>query len=142
MKLNIISKLWVGCIIVIIIIILIPNDNININSNQPLKNQQEVYRQDEETQTKENLIKSKFEKQFDIWDGSHKALVKMVKGNLNDDESFKHVKTKYMFINSVKTVRIFMDYRAKNGFGAYMLGHIIADYDSDENLIEIIKSKE
>ncbi len=33
--------------------------------------------------------------QFSIWDGSHKEFVKLVKKNMNDEKSFKHIETNY-----------------------------------------------
>ena len=37
--------------------------------------------------------------QFSIWDGSHKQFTKLIKNNLNDEKSFKHIETTYLEIS-------------------------------------------
>jgi hypothetical protein len=60
------------------------------------------------------------EKAFSSWDGSHHELVKYVKGDLNDPESFEHDNT--VFWDLKDTVVIMMQYRAKNAFGGVIRG--------------------
>ena len=74
--------------------------------------------------------------QFSAWDGSDTYLVKLVKENLNDDSSFKHVKTTY--IDKGTYIIVYMEYRAKNGFGAYILQNVTAKADYKTNTIKII----
>jgi uncharacterized protein YhaN len=79
------------------------------------------------------------EKSFSGWDGSHTGLVKYVKNNLNDADSFEHVETKYFDLGDYLIVN--MRYRAKNAFGAKVLGFIKAKVDLNGNVLEIITSK-
>lgn len=74
---------------------------------------------------------------FDHTDGSNIGLVKYVKDNLNDANSFEHVSTKYWDDGSY--LRINMKYRAKNGYGAYMLSFIKADVDLAGNVIKVVQ---
>ena len=40
--------------------------------------------------------------QFSAWDGSHTVLKSLIKRNLNDESSFKHIETTYIDINSAE----------------------------------------
>jgi len=69
----------------------------------------------------EQIREEKIAKQFSLWDGSHKELVRLVKNDLNDAGSFEHIETTYR-INKDHTpgqdiLFIKMDFRAKNAFG-------------------------
>lgn len=77
--------------------------------------------------------------QFSVWDGKHTALCQMIKDNLNDRGSFKHIETRYVEITD-ETIRrdmtsvlqqmgiyrqleigdlvIMVEYSAKNAFNA------------------------
>ena len=37
--------------------------------------------------------------QFSIWNGSHEALESLIKDNLNDERSYKHIETRYVSID-------------------------------------------
>lgn len=74
--------------------------------------------------------------QFSAWDGSHTYLVDLVKENLNDDTSFKQVKTTY--VDKGTYLIVYMTYRAKNGFGALILQNVTAKADYKTNSIKII----
>ena len=74
--------------------------------------------------------------QFSVWDGSNTVLVNLVKQNLNDDTSFKHVSTTY--VNHGSYLIVFMVYRAKNAFGAEILQNVTARSDYATNTITII----
>lgn len=64
------------------------------------------------------------------WDGSHRGLVDAVKKNLNDPRSFEHDETRTWPVNEDGRNRILMTYRAKNGFGALMLGKATGSFDN------------
>lgn len=81
-----------------------------------------------------NLIKSS----FSPWDGSHRGLVTYLKERLNDADSFEHVSTNYWDMGTYLIVN--MKYRAKNPYGAYMLGFIKAKVDLSGNVLKIIQS--
>ena len=52
---------------------------------------------------------------FSAWDGSHPALVRAVKKQLNDPESFEHLETST--IDKGDYYIVIMKFTAKNGFG-------------------------
>lgn len=85
---------------------------------------------------KENEYKAWVEGQFSVWDGSHKALVDLIKENLNDKKSFEHDKTTYIDKGDHLIVR--MVYRAKNGFGGVILQNVTAKSDYKTNTITVI----
>lgn len=51
------------------------------------------------------------------WDGSNNSFVEQVKAGLRDPESFEHVETRITPVDKDGEHTIFMQYRAKNGFG-------------------------
>lgn len=84
--------------------------------------------------------KEKAESAFSAWDGSHYKLVAYVKERLNDPNSFEHAKTWYNTYDNDYIV--WMEYRAKNGYGALMLYYIKAkcSYDTGE-ILEVIETR-
>lgn len=52
---------------------------------------------------------------FSVWDGSHIKLIKFIKSNRNDPESFEHIETLYGDYGD--TLIVGMRYRGKNQFG-------------------------
>lgn len=81
--------------------------------------------------------KEKILRQFSTWDGSHSALKRLVKDNMNDPGSFNHVETTYSDKGSYILVQ--MKYRGKNGFGAKVLEMVTAKVDIEGNIISIKK---
>ncbi|MFT5871802.1 MAG: hypothetical protein ACI8WT_000723 [Clostridium sp.] len=73
--------------------------------------------------------------QFSVWDGSHTYLVDLIKKNLNDDKSFKHVETTYKDMGTYLIVK--MTYRASNAFGATILQNVTAKADYKTNEITV-----
>jgi hypothetical protein len=92
---------------------------------------------EQKQKTEDEILKEKITNQFSYYDGSHYKLVAFVKERLNDDESFKHVKTESSVYGN--NILVFMKYRAKNGFGATILQSISAVYDIEGNLVRVIK---
>ena len=80
--------------------------------------------------------KEKIDKQFTEWDGSHPALSNLIKDNLNDPDSYEHVKT--IFRDDNDYIFVITKYRAKNGFGAKVLNAVSAKVDFEGNVIEIV----
>lgn len=78
--------------------------------------------------------------QFSLWDGSHTALVKLVKENLNDPKSFEHVETTYA--DQGDHILVKMVYRAKNAFGGLILQNVTAKSDYKTNMINIISQND
>ncbi|MGX1024972.1 hypothetical protein [Psychroflexus sp. MBR-150] len=79
------------------------------------------------------LRKEKIASQFSIWDGSHRNLVKYIKQNLHDPNSFKHQETIYE--DKGDYVLIEMSYRAKNKLGAMVLETVVAKADLKGNIL-------
>ena len=73
--------------------------------------------------------------QFSPWDGKHTYLVDLVKENLNDDKSFKHVETTYVDKGTYLIIK--MTYRAANAFGGIILQNVTAKADYKTNQITI-----
>jgi hypothetical protein len=82
----------------------------------------------------------KISNQFSGWDGAHIKLERLVKENLKDPDSYEHVKSLY---NDHKTYLIVeLTYRAKNSFGAKVLGSVQAKVDINSGtVLKIINQK-
>jgi hypothetical protein len=76
--------------------------------------------------------------QFSPWDGSHYYLVKLLKENMNDADSFEHVETKYT--DNSDGLKIVMKYRGKNAFGGKVISYVTAQSDYKSNQIKIIEN--
>lgn len=82
--------------------------------------------------------KANFEKEcFTGLDGYNLSLVNLVKENMNDDDSFEHVETKYKMMNEYAIVT--MKFRGNNKFGAKVLNTITAKINYDCQVIKIIE---
>lgn len=56
------------------------------------------------------------------FDGSHREVVSTVKGQLRDPSSFDHTETRITPVNASGEHELFMEYRARNGFGGITVG--------------------
>lgn len=79
--------------------------------------------------------KEKIEAQFSKWDGSHNKLTEMIKESMNDPESFKHVETKFIDMDSCLWVT--ETYRGKNAFGGVVTENIQAFFTLDGEFIKL-----
>ncbi len=77
------------------------------------------------------------EKQFSAWDGSHNTLTQLIKKAMNDPDSYEHVETKYWDMKDYIVVRTV--YSGKNAFGGRVKNFVLAKFDNNGNLIEIIE---
>jgi hypothetical protein len=77
--------------------------------------------------------KGKIEQQFSKWDGSHIKLERWVKENMNDPDSYEHVKTTYA--ENGTTISVIMEFRGKNAFGGVVKNSAIAEVDLDGNFV-------
>lgn len=75
------------------------------------------------TPTKADKIK----KQFNAWNGSHIALVRYVKSQMNNPSSYEHVSTKYAELDN-GNLQIVMTYRGENAFWALIKQTVTAEY--------------
>lgn len=64
------------------------------------------------------------------WDGSHRGVENWLKKHLRDPDSYQHVETK-ISPNKDGQHTLFTTYRAKNGFGGYVGGTVIATVDNE-----------
>ena len=86
--------------------------------------------------TEDELRKEQIEKHFSSWDGSHNGLEKYIKSILNDPDSYKHEKTRY--IDNGDHLFVTTTFRAKNAFGGVVKNVYMASVDLDGNVITII----
>lgn len=75
------------------------------------------------------------------WDGSHRKFVELVKGRLNDPDSFEHDETKTWPVRADGQNQILMQFRAKNGFGGIIRGRAIGTFDNEtcEPKVDVIE---
>lgn len=57
------------------------------------------------------------------WDGSHRAVTRLVKGNLKDPSNFEHLETRITPVNESGQHTLIMKYRANNSFGGKVIGN-------------------
>lgn len=86
--------------------------------------------------SKEAQRRQLIEKKFDSWDGSHRNLVIYIKENMNDPDSYKHVKT--TFYDNGQYLLVQTSFRGKNAFGGVVLNHVRAKVGIDGSIIEIL----
>lgn len=67
---------------------------------------------------------AKIARQFNPWDGSHRALEKAIKETMNDPDSYKHVETKYGDHGDYLTLTTKV--RGKNAFGGVITSTVRA----------------
>lgn len=83
-----------------------------------------------------------FERQFSAWDGSHRELERTIKKSLNDEDSYKHIETKYRLVlkgEGAPYVQLFTSISAKNGFGAMIKKTVGAKATLDGSIVQIDK---
>jgi len=64
------------------------------------------------------------------WDGSHRKLTTVLKKNLKDPSSYEHISTRVTPVNTDGLHDAVVTYRAKNGFGGFAIGTILATYSN------------
>ena len=78
----------------------------------------------------------RIERQFSIWNGSHRNLTKLIKESMNDPSSYKHVETRYA--DKGEHLIVVTTFRGKNSFGGVVKNSVTAKVDLDGNVISII----
>lgn len=81
---------------------------------------------------KENKINA----QFSEWDGSHYNLNRLIKQNMKDADSFKHVETVYQSYEDYLIIKT--TYKGTNSFGGVVTNSITVKSDLDGNILEVI----
>lgn len=77
--------------------------------------------------------------QFSPWDGSHRALARLVKENLKDPDSYDHIETRYGVDGDTLNIR--MRYRARNSFGGMVIGQVVAKTTVEGGPVTILSSE-
>jgi hypothetical protein len=65
------------------------------------------------------------------WDGSHTSVVRWIKNNLKDPDSYQHKETRITPVMKDGKHVLVMEYRAKNSFGGYVINSVMATVDND-----------
>lgn len=97
--------------------------------------------------------------QFSAWDGSHRVLEDLIKDNLNDESSYKHIETTFIDINSedrkkevnnllkesgysqrveIDDLFVMTKFSAKNAFNATIKSTAFGIADYSENIVTLI----
>jgi hypothetical protein len=79
----------------------------------------------------------KIEDQFSAWDGSHRKLEDFIKKNINDPDSYEHVKTVYWDRGDFLVVKT--TFRGNNAFGGKVKNSVRAKVSLDGEILEIWK---
>ena len=66
------------------------------------------------------------------WDGSHRQVTQWLKKNLKDPKSYEHIETRVLPVNDKGLHFAFVQYRAKNSFGGYVIGNVSATYKNSD----------
>lgn len=80
--------------------------------------------------------KETIEKQFSAWDGSHPALTRLIKKNMNDPDSYDHIETR--FRDDGNSIFVITKFRGANAFGGKVINTVSARVDFEGNVIEIV----
>lgn len=72
------------------------------------------------------------------WDGSSRSVIRVVKQRLKDPESFEHIKTRITPVNDKGNHLVYMDYRAKNSFGGYVVDTAVATISNSCNNVSLV----
>lgn len=102
----------------------IPNRNVNI----------------EDITKKENALKSRQAKiagQFSAWDGAHLKLQEYIKKNMNDPETYEHIKSVYD--DKGTHILVITTFRGKNALGSKVIEKVAAKVDLEGNILSIEK---
>lgn len=97
-----------------------------------VKLQEEIAKQVELNKNRKELI----EKQFSAYDGSHRALERLIKENMNDPDSYDHIETR--FLDKGDYLLVITKFRGANAFGGKVINTVSAKVDFDGNVIEIL----
>ena len=69
------------------------------------------------------------------WDGSHSNFEDLLKRGLRDPDSYEHIETRVTRKGSDGLHTLYTRYRAKNGFGGFVVGEATGKYDSQCHVV-------
>lgn len=111
-----------------------PNNKKYIAARYELRSEiQEIKKENE----KKQLIEKSLKGQFSEWDGSHRALEKIIKEGMNDPDSYEHVSTKYWIVGD--HLIVLTKFRGKNAFGGIVTNSVKAKVSLDGSEINILE---
>lgn len=90
---------------------------------------------EDEPLTKEQIHTENIQKLFSEWDGSNITLEKLIKSELNDVDSYKHIETTYTDLDSFVNIRSV--FTSKNGFGGVVKSTVFVRSDTLGNITHI-----
>lgn len=112
------------------------SDYVDVN---PYESEQDKQAEQEKASAKKAVIEArikKLESQFSAWDGSHRALERVIKNGMNDPDSYEHVETTYRDLGD--SLIVSTTFRGKNAFGGMVKNTVVAQVDLDGNVLKII----
>lgn len=89
------------------------------------------YSQEEEDRRKKEMISDC----ISDWEGSGIELTTHIKENMNDPDSYQHIKSQHYYKNGI--LYITTEFRGKNAFGGVVKETLSATVDLNCNIIEI-----
>lgn len=98
--------------------------------------EQRIAEIEQRRQAEQEARQKRIESGFSAWDGSHRELVRRVKRDMNDPNSFEHVETKYGDRGDYLIVE--MRFRGRNAFGGMVVNTVRARCSLDGSVQEII----
>jgi hypothetical protein len=75
------------------------------------------------------------------WNGTHPVVEGWLKNGLRDPDSYQHISTKIGPVDKSNKHSMIMEYRAKNGFGGYTPGIVVATVDHESCKATIVARK-
>jgi hypothetical protein len=139
----VIKKSWLFYVIgfvflYFIVLAILPDSKQGIDQKKqaPVEKKQEAIKKpapEPKAPTRQETI----EKQFSVWNGSHKALEKLIKAGMNDPDSYKHVETHRWDMGEYILVKT--TFRGKNAFGGIVTETVGAKVGIEGEIIEILK---
>lgn len=79
--------------------------------------------------------RTRLEKQFSPWDGSHPAVERRVKQAMNNPDSYDHVETSYVMLP--EGMRVTMTFRGTNGFGGIVPNTVVATVSDSGDVVSM-----
>ncbi len=139
---NILLKIYgsfsAGVILIAIITINSPDESIKTQEQTKEVKKEPAKPKVLTAEEKEKKRKEEIEKCFSAWDGSHTNLKYYIEDNMNDPDSFEHVKTIYYAYT--KHLIVETTFRGNNQFGALVKNTVKAQVSADSKctVIKII----
>ncbi len=93
--------------------------------------------QSRENEARVKKAKKTYPEFFQTFNGSYYKIVDLVKRQMNDPSSFKHIDTRWEYGSGYRYARARMEYSGKNAFGGRVKEAITVKIDINGNIFEI-----